>query len=224
MRFIIKSWPIMHNLEHIIQFLVNMLVMINPLSGLSIFLSLTKTAPLKLTQDTAKICGLAVWVTMIIIVWIGGPLLDFLGVSIAAFRCAGGIILFLMGLSMLQSQQSPTNYTAEEKEAASEKESIAIVPLALPILVGPGVISTIITENEDYTTLSDKFIFSVLCTFLAIIIFLILYFSKKISKTLGPSVIKVITRIMGMIVTARAAEMLANGLIGLIPALQKISS
>lgn len=208
------------NYADTVTFLVTMIIMMNPLGSLSIFLQLTHRFPLIHQRKTATRCGMAIMIIMIVAIWIGSELLGLLGITIASFRFAGGIILLLTGLSMLQSKESPINHTPEDDIAAEERHSLAIVPLALPIIMGPGAISTLIIASNDYPNFLHKAWLSILCLLLTLGMFLILYYGSNIARYVGESVIKVITRIMGMIVMALASGMLANGLIGLIPALQ----
>jgi multiple antibiotic resistance protein len=203
-----------------VKFLVAMIVMMNPLGSLSIFLQLTNRTPLAHQRQTALRAGVAITIIMISSIWMGAQLLDLLGITIASFRFAGGIILLLIGLSMLQSQESPVNHTPDDDIAAEHRHSIAVVPLALPIIIGPGSISTLVLASNDYPTWLFKSWLSVLCLILAIGMCLMLYYGANIARFVGESVIKVITRIMGMIIMSIAVGMLANGLIGLIPALR----
>ena len=203
-----------------VKFLVAMLIMMNPLGSLSIFLQLTQRFPKEHQRKTAVKCGIAISVIMVASLWIGAEILDLLGITISSFRFAGGIILLLIGLSMLQSQESPVTYSSEDDEAAERRSSIAVVPLAIPLIIGPGSISTLIIASTDYPAVTHKAWLSVLCLGLAAVMFIILYFGPMIGKWVGESVIKVITRIMGMLIMAIAAGMLANGLTGLIPALR----
>lgn len=203
-----------------VKFIVAMIIMINPLGSLSIFLQLTNKLPVVHQRKTAITTGLAITAIMVGSIWIGAGLLDLLGITISSFRFAGGIILLLVGLSMLQSQESPVNHTAADDVAAEHRQSIAVVPLALPIIIGPGAISTLVLASNDYSTFVFKLWLSFLCVILAVAMTLILYYASYIGKLVGESVIKVITRIMGMIIMAIAVGMLANGLVGLIPALR----
>ena len=88
------------------------------------------------------------------------------------------------------------------------------------MIIGPGAISTLIILAGDYPQWSNKLIMSLICLFLTIGMGLMLYFATPIARTVGVSVIKVVTRIMGMIIIAIAVGMLADGLVGLVPALQ----
>jgi multiple antibiotic resistance protein len=203
-----------------VKFLVAMIIMLNPLGSLSIFLQLTHNYPSIHQKKTAIKCGIAISIIMVVTIWIGGALLDLLGITIASFRFAGGIILLLVGLSLLQSKESPLNHTPSDDIAAEQRDSIAIVPLALPIIIGPGAISTLVLASNDYPNDALRLWLSLLCAMLALGMFLILYFGPTIAKLVGESVIKVISRIMGMLIMAIAVGMLANGLIGLLPALR----
>lgn len=204
----------------ITKFLVAMIVMMNPLGSLSIFLQLTHRSSLTYQRKTALKCAFAMTIIMVASIWIGGQLLDLLSIKIDSFRVAGGLILLLVGLSMLQSQESPLNHTPGDDVAAENRSSIAVVPMALPIIIGPGAISTLVLASNDYPDPLYKFWLSVLCIALALSMGFILYFGGAIEKLVGESVMKVITRIMGMIVMAIAVGMLATGLTGLMPALK----
>jgi multiple antibiotic resistance protein len=201
------------------QFIVAMIIMMNPLGSLSIFLDLTRKSSLIEKRKVAVTCGFAMIGIMLVTVWTGQELLSLLGITIASFRFAGGIILLLMGLSMLQSKESPVSNTAEDNEAAKERESVAVVPLALPVIIGPGAISTLIIDGTDYPQILNKVMMSLCCVVLAGSMCLILYYGTSIAKLVGVSVIKVVTRIMGMIIMAIAVGMLADGLMGLLPIL-----
>jgi len=203
-----------------VKFLVAMIIMMNPLGSLSIFLQLTHRYSLNRQQRIALKCTLAMTIIMVTTIWLGSQLLDVMGITISSFRFAGGIILLLTGLSMLQSKESPMSHTPEDDIAAEERNSIAIVPLALPIIIGPGAISTLIIAANDYPLATHKILLTLLCLLLAITVGTILYYGGAIGKWVGESVIKLITRIMGMIIMAIAVGMLANGLVGLFPALK----
>ncbi len=203
-----------------IKFTVAMIIMMNPLGSLSIFLDLTKNSTMTIQRNIALRTSCSILILMIIAVWSGKEMLNLFGITIPSFRFAGGIILLLMGLSMLQSKESPVSYTSEDDEAAKERHSIAVVPMALPVIIGPGAISTLIIITGDHSNLADKLWISILCICLTVGMGLILLFAVPIARFIGTSIIKVVTRIMGMIIMAIAVGMLATGLTGLLPALQ----
>lgn len=202
-----------------VKFFIAMIIMMNPLGSLSVFLDLNHKVNIKKQRKIAITCGLAIFVIMVISLWLGRQFLDLMGITIDSFRFAGGIILLLIGLSMLQSRISPVTNTPEDDAAAEERESIAIVPMALPTIVGPGTISTLVLASNDYPFVMQKLWLTFQCAILALSMLIILYFGTTIAKFVGNSVMKVITRIMGMIIMAIAVGMLASGLTGLLPAL-----
>lgn len=214
-----KQRGIIMNYAEIIQFVVAMIIMMNPLGSLSIFLQLTERCSNNKQREIAYTTGFTIIIIMVLTVWTGASLLSLLGISIPSFRFAGGIILLLMGLSMLQSRESPVSHTTEDDEAAKERHSIAVVPLALPIIIGPGAMSTLIIAAEDFPQLTSKALITVLCLILGLGMAALLYFAHPVARFVGTSVIKVVTRIMGMIIMAIAVGMLADGLTGLLPAL-----
>ena len=152
-------------------------------------------------------------------IFIGNGLLSFFGISVQAFRITGGIIIFKLGISMLNSKQSPLKHTKEEHSYAEEKEDISIVPLAIPIIAGPGAISTLIVASNLAETTTDKFFLCGISAFVALIIFLILFLAGPIGKYLGVSGIRITTRVMGMILTALAVEMVIYGVKSMLPGL-----
>lgn len=202
-----------------IQFIVAMIIMMNPLGSLSIFLDLTRKTSVIEQRKNALEATLAIFLIMLLTLWSGREVLALFGITIPAFRFAGGIILLIMGFSMLQSRESPVSHTSADDEAAKQRQSIGIVPIALPVIVGPGTMSTLIIAASDYPQLLNKFWMSVICVLLTFIMGLMLYYAAAIAKTVGASIIKVVTRIMGMIIMAIAVGMLADGLIGLLPVL-----
>jgi multiple antibiotic resistance protein len=206
--------------HEISKFIVAMTIMVNPLSSLSIFLQLTGKYPIPHQRHIAKMTMIAITVIMIITLWIGNALLDLLGISIPSFRVAGGLILLLIGFSMLQSRESPISHTHEDDVAAEEKHSIAIVPLALPIIIGPGAMTTLIIAAGDHPQTLSKIWMSLICLSLGLIMGVTMYYGAPVANFVGESVMKVVTRIMGMIIMAIAVGMLANGLAGLFPILQ----
>lgn len=202
-----------------IQFIVAMIIMMNPLGSLSIFLDLSRKTSVIEQRKSALEATIAIFIIMLLTLWTGREILLLFGITIPAFRFAGGIILLIMGFSMLQSKESPVSHTEEDDAAAKGRQSIGIVPIALPVVVGPGTMSTLIISASDYPQLINKFWMSIICVGLTIVMGIMLYYAATIAKTVGASVIKVVTRIMGMIIMAIAVGMLADGLIGLFPIL-----
>lgn len=203
----------------LITFAIAMLAITNPIGNLAIFASLTGDKSLAEKRKTAFVTGVAITIILIVVTWTGGLLLRAFGIDIASFETAGGVIIALMGISMLHAKTSKIHHTEDQEEEAKTKDSVAVVPIAIPIVAGPGAITTIIVNTHKYRTLEDKGLISIVCLGIAVLLWTCFYFSAPVSRALGVSGINIVTRIMGIILTAIAFGMLTNGLKSLMPGL-----
>ena len=203
----------------LVTFAIAMLAITNPIGNLAIFASLTANKSPKEKKKTAFVAGLAITIIMILVTWTGGLLLHAFGIDIASFETAGGVIIALMGISMLQAKTSEIHHTKDEHEEAKTKDSVAVVPIAIPIVAGPGAITTIIVNTHKYGTFEDKGLISIVCLGIAALLWLAFFFSAPVSRVLGQSGINIVTRIMGIVLTAIAFGMLTDGLKILLPGL-----
>jgi multiple antibiotic resistance protein len=206
--------------SEIIKFAIALIVITNAFGAIPIFLGITGDNTNQERKSIATKAGISIAVIFIVGIVMGGWILEIFGISVDAFRVAGGIIIFMLGISMLNSKQSPIKHTKQEQKHAVEKEDIAIVPLALPIIAGPGTISTLIVYSNQYPGIIDKSIMIGVSLVVASGITLLLLFATKVGNYLGISGIKIATRVMGMLLSALAIEMIHNGLLALLPGLR----
>ena len=200
-------------------FVVAMLTITNPIGSLAIYAGMTgeRSEPDKKALAAKAACAIAL--ILLIVTWSGSHLLEFFGLTIHAFQAAGGLIILLLGLSMLHSAPSAQQHTPAEDKEASIRNSIAVVPIAIPIVAGPGAITTILLETQKYPGMAEKFSISLVCVFIGALFWICFHFASPIAKRLGVSGIAVVTRIMGMILAAIAFGMLTEGIKGLLPGL-----
>ncbi|MBI5272586.1 MAG: NAAT family transporter [Chlamydiia bacterium] len=198
---------------------IALLVITNPLSALPAILRISRNQTLAEKRHIGLVAACAVFVILLMTTWVGSPLLLILGIKLPAFQVAGGVIIFMMALSMLTAEESPIKHTPEEHEETRAGDSGAIVPLAIPIIAGPGAISTIIVSVSQYPGIYNMILISISATLVALVMGLILYFASHLEKMLGQSRIKIINRLGGLILAAIAVQTLASGLIGLFPLL-----
>jgi multiple antibiotic resistance protein len=151
--------------------------------------------------------------------FIGDGILNFFGISIPSFQVGGGILLILISISMMHGKQGGTRQTAEEAQSLTEREVIAIVPLSIPLLAGPGAISSMILSAQQQPTFLRHVSLVIPVLIIAVIIWLVLKLSDAISLQLGTIGINIVTRLMGLILAAMAVEFIARGLTGLFPQL-----
>ncbi len=205
--------------KHIITFAIAMLAITNPLGNLAIFAGLTGDKSPQEKKKTAFVAGAAITAILLIVTWSGELILEGFGIDIASFETAGGLIIALIGLSMLHAKTSSMHHSPEEHEEAKSKDSVAVVPIAIPIVAGPGAITTIVVETQKYGSIEDKITVSVVCLGISILLWICFYFSGPVSRLLGVTGINIVTRIMGIILAAIAFQMLSNGLKSLFPGL-----
>src|SRR5688572_28885088 len=131
-------------LEYILLAVTSLFVIIDPIATVPAFLAMTPDAS---TAERIRMARLAAWVTagvLISFVLVGQTIFNFLGISMSAFKIAGSIVLLLIAMDMLRVRRSAVQVTIEEKVAGAEKDDIAITPLGIPMLAGPGAISSVL--------------------------------------------------------------------------------
>ena len=202
-----------------LKIFVALLAVTNPLGAISLFITLTPGESTKTRQKIAKIASFSATLILLVALVAGEGVLAIFGIGVSSFRVGGGILILLMAISMLQAELSPTVQTKEEAEESNRKHDIAVVPLATPLLAGPGGISTVVVEAHKGTNLGHEMLLGLTIIIVGICLWMPLHLAPLISQRLGKTGINVFTRIMGLILSAIAVEIIANGLKGLFPAL-----
>jgi len=197
--------------EHI-KFVISLLAIVNPIGAIPIYISLTDGYRPEDRAKIVKITPVAVSAILLVTLVSGEFILRFFGISIDSFRVGGGILLLLMATSMLQAKTSRTAHTSDEAEETSDRETIAVVPLAIPLLSGPGAISTVIVYAYKAKGPLAYVITSAGILLIGLAIFLSLLAAPYIAKKLGKTGINIITRIMGLILAAISVEFITSGL------------
>ncbi|MGB8308774.1 MAG: MarC family protein, partial [Methanoregula sp.] len=194
---------------------------VNPLGATLTYISLTENLekPLK-EQIIRDACTIAL--IILVVVGIAGTIiLHVLGISLEAFRIAGGILLFGIGMEMVYAKTSRTKLTATEKYESRDNEDIAAMPLAIPMIAGPGAITTTIVLTNEATGISViawLVIFASIGIAIAITYFMMKYADYIISK-IGQRQYRVINRLMGILLIAIAVQFVITGLMSAFPVL-----
>lgn len=200
------------------SFIAALFSMMNPIGNLGVFASMTADRNESESRSVAWACASAVAITLLIVTWSGPLLLDFFGITVEMLRTAGGLIVLLIGLNMLFNNSSHKHSPEEIKDAAS-RDSIAVVPLAIPMVAGPGTMATVLVAAEQHASVLNKFEISLVIGVFSLLCGLLFSFAAPIAKWLGASGMGVVTRVMGMILAAIAVGMLTQGLKSLLPGL-----
>ena len=136
----------------------------------------------------------------------------FFGITVYAFKIAGGILFLRIGINMLEAKVSRTKSTPKESEEASGNDDIAITPIGIPLIAGPGAITSVMILAAQAVSFEQKVIFYLNIIVTLLITFMVLKLGKKLTKKLGTAGLRVIERIMGMILMVVAIQFIIDGL------------
>lgn len=203
------------NLSDVINYFLSLFVVCSPLSALPALLNLSYGRSDVEKKQIAFTASIAVAIILVIVTWLGLPLLNIFGIRIPAFQIAGGFVLILVAFAMLNAQPSRIQQTSEDQADVIHKVSIAVVPLAMPIMAGPGAITTVIVGASTWPGILDHFYLSICAVLVALTTGSVLYFASPVERILKQTGISVITRIGGLILTSMAVQSIANGIYGL---------
>ena len=189
---------------------ISLVTILNPVAGAAIMLTLVEYHEIPYVSRRAS---MTVFVSSIVTMLLGGIIFKIFGINLPSIKAIGGVVLIIIALNMIQGKSvSPTNHTPKEHDSAEEKDDISVIPLGIPILFGPGLITTIIVLNEKAVTLTQKGILAGSIVISALSVYITLINASAISKFLGPNGLKVTTRIMGLIIGAIAFMFLVGGI------------
>lgn len=191
--------------------LIAILVIVNPLGAIPVFLSLTVNYEEVERKKVSRMTAIAVTIVLFLSSLIGEKLLRLFGVTIDAFRVGGGILILMMATAMMHAQPIRSKQTPEEHEEASDRENIAVVPMAIPLLAGPGAISTMIIYAHQVNDWLDFVYLWVVSLSVGITVFITLLAANPISHYLGKTGVNIATRLMGLLLAAVAVEFIAKG-------------
>ena len=208
------------------KIILSLMVLVNPFSALSIFLELTQGYTSRERRRTAQITALSVFIIMTVFIFSGNWILKILSISTGSFQVGGGILVFLIAVSMMNSGSNPAKPkigTQEHDEITVQPRpnmnAVAIVPLAMPLIIGPGGISTVIIHASAARHMNDLFAIVAAGAAISVICYLSLLAAAKVSRWLGETGLTVLNRIMGMLLAAVAVEIVIAGIRSLFPQL-----
>ena len=208
------------------KIILSLIVLVNPFSALSIFLELTQGYTSRERRRTAQITALSVFIIMTVFIFSGNWILKILSISTGSFQVGGGILVFLIAVSMMNSGSNPAKPkigTQEHDEITVQPRpnmgAVAIVPLAMPLIIGPGGISTVIIHASAARHMNDLFAIVAAGAAISVICYLSMLAAAKVSRWLGETGLTVLNRIMGMLLAAVAVEIVIAGIRSLCPQL-----
>ena len=201
--------------------LVALLAIVNPIGVVPFFIHFTSSFTREQRRRTIVVSSFTAFVVIAVSAIAGLKVIEFFGISLASFQVGGGTLLLISSLQMLNAQ--PAQGGKEDVSEGSSKvdagASIAVVPLAIPLLTGPATISTMVIYAEKTRHWWEVAILVGYGVVVALVTYLVFSASGRIAKVLGQTGINIMTRLMGLILAALAVELLADGLMKLFPVL-----
>src|ERR1700719_402287 len=205
-----------HTLTSVLEFallaLTSVFFLVDPFAVIPVFLAITEGSS---DSERRMMARRSAWTCAIVLCtfsFAGSLIFKAFGITLPAFKIAGGIILLQIGLDMLQARQSSTKSTPEETEEGAAKRDASIIPLGMPMLAGPGAISTVmVLVGESHSWWQHVIIYSTIAA-TAFASFLILSGAGRVQRYLGETGIRILMRLMGLLLVALAVQFVANGL------------
>jgi multiple antibiotic resistance protein len=198
--------------EYVLLAVSSLFVIVDPLATVPAFLAMT---PTDTPEQRTKMAALACWVAAGVLIGFsiaGSLIFRFLGITMPAFQFAASIVLLLVALDMLRAQRSRVQSTSEETVAGMAKADIAVAPLAIPMLAGPGAISTAILLHNQAANVAQRVALYICIAGVCVATFLILRVSAKGARWLSPIALNITARIMGLLLAAVAIQFMLNAI------------
>jgi multiple antibiotic resistance protein len=213
--------PTSEDLQFAVVALSAVFFVVDPVANVPIFLSITAGDTLAQRRRTAQVAAFAAWLTLSVFAVAGGLIFRAFGISLGAFKIAGGIMLLLMAIDMMRAQPSPTRSTSEEQQESAARHDVAIVPMAIPMLAGPGAIATVMVLMSKaawhpFRTGAVLVAVGVTCG----IAWLFMRSASTAERFLPKTIVHALERVMGLLLAAVAVEFVVGGIRDLLPTMR----
>lgn len=210
-----------HRRMDLLKPLIALLAIVNPIGVVPFFIHFTLAFTREQRRQTIRVSSFSVFVVIAVSALAGLKVIEFFGISLASFQVGGGCLLLISSLAMLNAQpaESKPGDVSDGQEKLAAGASIAVVPLAIPLLTGPATISTVVIYAEKTRHLWELAVLVAYGVVIGLVTYTVFSASSRIAKVLGRTGINVMTRLMGLILAAMAVELLADGLVKLFPVL-----
>ncbi len=201
----------MHTLEALITILVPLLIIMDPLGNSLFFRMFTEHNTSAERRKTAAVASVTACIILVFFCITGDFVLRFFRIGLPAFQLAGGFIFFVYALQMLGVIPRWVKTTSEERQEGVEKDNVALVPLATPLLAGPGAITAVLVWQQ--TSESHVSMFALLAAIMiaCLVVYLVFHFGSLIIRIMGVGGIRVVTRLMGLLLAVIAVQFMVSG-------------
>ena len=191
----------------------SLFTLINPIGITPIILSISENMNNVEYNKIVRKGVITAYLVLFIFTLMGDIIFKFYGITINAFMIAGGILFFRNSLDMIDSKISRISSTPMETKEAEDKEDISITPIGIPIIAGPGAITSVMLLSSQTSNFYEKCILHINIFIILIITLIILFLGKKIATSIGTTGIRIIQRVMGLILMVISIQFIINGII-----------
>jgi MarC family membrane protein len=202
-----------------IKFFIGLFALVNPVGIIPVFISMTSYQSAPARNKTNLTANLSVAIILWTSLFLGDGILQLFGISIDSFRIAGGILVVTIAMSMISGKLGEDKQNKQEKSETAIRESVGVVPLALPLMAGPGAISSTIVWGTRYHNIPHLIGFSIAIAIFAGCCWGLFRIAPWLVRLLGQTGINVITRIMGLLLMALGIEFIVAGIKSIFPGL-----
>lgn len=207
-------------MQNYLQIFISLFAITNPLLALTVYLNVTKELHTAQKRIVVIICGITVFIILNLCLYIGQPVLELLDIHPYALQLGGGIIILLIGITTILKPEEKKD--SEKKSAYVSLDqnrliSMGVSPLALPMVVGPGGIALVILYGQAAPNITSKLVITGIIALLSIIVVIFFLLADIITRMMGQLGVIVLNKIMGLLLTAIAFEMLIAGLKEAVP-------
>lgn len=189
--------------------------LVDPFAALPTFLAVTSGQDERKRRRTARKASLTAFVVLTSFAFAGTYIFRMFGITLPAFEIAGGVILLLIGLDMLEAKRSATQESSGETAAAASKDDVGIVPMGIPMLAGPGAITSVMVLVGQVQNRWQMGAILGAIGITALSCFVVLGSAARVAKVLGDTGIRILVRIMGLLLVALAVQYFVNGMVDL---------
>jgi multiple antibiotic resistance protein len=214
-----KSMEALPTSGEFMRFAAALFAIMNPFGNLAIFLSITADRSDAERRGIALATSGAVLITLLVTAALGEEILALFGITVGSFQIAGGVIILILALSMLHAQPSGVHHSPEEEDAGRAKDNPAVFPLAIPLIAGPGSMTTVILYAQHARGPVDWLTMAAVIALMCGLVLGALLAADRMSRLLGTTGLNVLTRLMGVLLAAIAVEMMVGGLSAVFPQL-----
>ena len=190
----------------------SLFAIVDPFAAIPTFLALTSNDTQEQRRSMARTACITCAGVMSAFALLGPTIFHLFGITLPAFQVAGGLVLLLSALDMIRAKKSALKETPEEFAEGMSKEDIAITPLAVPLLAGPGAITTSIVLAQRAATVYHKLVFFALIALVAFVTYWTLTLAGASAKKFSPTILNIITRLMGLLLAAIGVQFILSAL------------